>query len=231
MRKESNWTKEKIFALVITIIILLFFIGWLFVTFDKAFNPDTDICDDWNYQCKLLHIDDEWIDDCYINQEDYENKLIRDTGRMRIICDLWHPKNKCELNPNAEGCVCDEYPKPFFLVGTKTCLDDMCSTTYYFRDNCSNDILIFNSSGARVEITTICEANEDRKCISSHLPNECEKGNVDYVWDNSFNCLQEEEIKVTDGIGDTFAVGHYEYKCVQYEQVCRPKTIYDYNCS
>ena len=36
---------------------------------------------------------------------------VETSNEYKQVCKEWRSKNKCELDANAEGCVCDEYSK------------------------------------------------------------------------------------------------------------------------
>ena len=90
----------------IVIIILAFTIlglGLLFLRNISNFNPATDVCDEWKH-CDY-HCASSFTENC----EDHCSGCCGDVPlEVEDKCISWHPKDKCELNPNAEGCICDE---------------------------------------------------------------------------------------------------------------------------
>lgn len=89
------------------ILVILVGIGFLIYIYSEKFNPDkfnpeTDIC---LMDCRNLSY--------YETQEEWENFNKYCMGKgispTDVGCVKWRPKNKCELDPEAEGCICDEY--------------------------------------------------------------------------------------------------------------------------
>lgn len=66
--------------------LILIMLSSLFLFGCNQYSPETDVCEELQ----------EW----YKAGEDIPYKS---------ECYKWHPKSKCELNPNDESCVCDEY--------------------------------------------------------------------------------------------------------------------------
>jgi len=88
--------KAKVFGIVILIITFAILLTiW-------SFNPDRDVCTKYKKQIcyKDLPLEMEAVK-C---PSEYCTPFVCDGE-----CLEWRPKTKCELNPNDEGCVCDEY--------------------------------------------------------------------------------------------------------------------------
>lgn len=102
--------KISINAVVLLILILAIAIsslglGFIRGMFDTEFNPETDVCIEFSC-CNLEHINNDAL--CNQNKlvPEYDNECM---SSMVAECEEWRPKTKCELNPNDENCVCDEY--------------------------------------------------------------------------------------------------------------------------
>ena len=102
---------------ILIVIIILLSLGLVYLKGEFDFNPDEDVCEE---------IDESMMKGCTTTghltetaQEycrDVNGVFIKDEkyGWCCEICKSWRPKTKCELNPNDEGCVCDEHHKKGF---------------------------------------------------------------------------------------------------------------------
>lgn len=98
MKKAQGLSLDTI--IIAAVILLILIVMWALFTgkFD-TFNPERDVCTNANYGGEG-HFEGDWW--CY------------DTGFTECVqspdfrCLKWRPKNKCELDSNAEGCVCEE---------------------------------------------------------------------------------------------------------------------------
>ena len=168
-----------------------------FLKLDK-FNPDKDICLEW----------DKYMHDCmYIHNND---SYCMQYGK----CIERRPKIKCELNPEAEGCICDEHNN-FTCLLDNVCISKNNESIEKWCNRCNGEIL--------------------QHCIKSHEPDECEKNSSDWIWDNS--C--EESINSTlEFINNRteYCNGIICYNTLYFDgidcppKICRKKTIYDYSC-
>ena len=123
------------------------------IFFDR-FNPETDVCELW---------------DCH------DGSVYSQKTEECNICIDWRPKNICELDPEAEGCICDEYQ-----------WKERCQEIIDFLEKPKIKELPENFTEElyehEEEMLKICKIIY-YPCISSHLPNECESGNPDWVWE------------------------------------------------
>lgn len=119
MKKSERLSINIIIVTTIALLVLIFIVGYFNGGFSwQKFNPATDVCErDCITVLKEARIAlnsreglssdtslDEEFDICTKNWK----RSWADTEVLNE-CINWHPKNKCELNPEAEGCVCDEY--------------------------------------------------------------------------------------------------------------------------
>jgi len=95
-------------ALIILVLLVMIFTGRIGV-FKEQFDPEKHEC--------LEYIDD-WGDSCYLEKP--ECCWGRNDTIMGYCCDSsfllehskcldWQDKTPCQLDPNAEGCICDEF--------------------------------------------------------------------------------------------------------------------------
>ena len=193
-KKESKMKKTKIQEILdpraLWLIILLGGLCILivinpFLKSDK-FNPETDIC----------VVNETTL--CYLSFCDFNEKNIIEqkcnkSNCYYTQCVKWKPKTICELNPENLDCICDEW--------SNSCrFDSIGEYVYLSKFNESFEEWCLNNDGELLN-----------KCIKSHLPNECEKNNSDWIWDEvDYIC---------------------EKPCTQpTEKYCRKKIIYDLNC-
>lgn len=176
MKKE---TKRKIkYHLAwygwVYVIALLCLVLWVI---PNNFNPETDVCE----KCYLLQ-STGWRFNYPLdyNCEDIKGLLTKDE---KFVCEKHRPKTKCELNPEDEDCVCDEYEEDkytgWYVVqrhngksGGRS-FNDLNSTQFYW--------LINNAQDNETYGFEIHSEVEQGKCHSAHEKNECEKGNKDYI--------------------------------------------------
>lgn len=82
-------------------------------------------------------------------------------------------KLDCSKNPNAEGCVCDEY------FDYRECSEN-CEK--YYKN--SGDRYNKNYQNCNWDCMDKLNGKSPHYCLRAHNPNECEKGNPNYVWEN-----------------------------------------------
>jgi len=240
---KTEWFKTLLGVVICLIVFLIFYTSHQ----AKQFNPDEDVCNGVIYykvQCGYKYNDD-------VTWESYTYDLDKSCGGISIqlkvtsYCDEdWRPKTICELNPNSENCICVEYeyklPKKYDYVD-------------YYNFDCfkyEEDIKSYNKyndtlSETLIYMATIMQVScefyttpQKGECIKSHLPNECEKGNEDYILEyinytkgcNQYGCA----FGITDKWGyedATFNNKHLDnITTYLVTDGCRKKTIYDYSC-
>lgn len=98
VNKKYRVKKKIIHQLLIYAVLLLFiFVIAILngvIKFGQNFDSKKDVCiryEDAYFNKKMLATENEF----------HNYKLTRN------ICTLWRPKNRCELDPNAENCVCE----------------------------------------------------------------------------------------------------------------------------
>lgn len=103
--KSKELSNFKLVMIIILIIVglTIFLLAILTIggKFD-TFNPDEDVCIDDERQ--VVCLDEGW-------QTFKEGCNNIDT--IFIKCNEWRPKTICELDPNAEGCICEETKERF----------------------------------------------------------------------------------------------------------------------
>lgn len=222
----------------------------VFKCINQKFNPETDVCESWNDQyiglrkCEKVDLPLKQTKGycCY----NYEEGGI---GCMPVkYCLKWRPKNPCELNPNNEDCVCDEYEREeLYKINGWYC--NQCEDK---RDDCSgfdfkgNYTYVnqkyeeYSGKGNCGGISGITLVQDKGNCIKAHESDECEKGNPNWIndcdkWEltakdnTSFNGFSsyiytDEAYKLV--VGKDF---YTEAKCVEGYN-CRKKTIKDLTC-
>jgi len=188
IKMSKKYQSLDITAIIIaSLILIVFIVLWVIFTgqFKDKFNPSEDVCDSYG-------------------KTSWDGSKIYIYGELNNpICQKWHSKNKCELNPEAEGCVCDEYEEiPIEKVIIDHYLAD--NNSYEYTQNIVGNIIVTPENKntkvrtEKIDNYTLMVFQVLPNCLKSHLPNECEKGNTNYVFDNS---------------------------------TCRIKNIFDYNCS
>lgn len=205
------------------------FLNYIFLNFRcihdySTFNPDRDVCEEW--ECCVKYEYNEGaimpsvriIESCLYRSQNCSSSEYSSFYNGK--CNKWRPKNKCELNPEAEGCVCDEYEKILLTV---------------YRTINNTDILNLSVTSVTkwVKIETVNQGNDYLvyqilpDCIKSHLPNECEKGNPEYIVDLTKPCVCRDDLsgKSLVGSNETFYC-----KNVDCSMNCRKKTISDLSC-
>lgn len=98
------------------LIIMVISIG-IIITNNNKYNPETDVCEEWfcryndgfyhsgcDSSCESQRIDGHFQKEaCQI----YDN--INAPMLISSECSSWRSKTKCELNPEAEDCICDKW--------------------------------------------------------------------------------------------------------------------------
>jgi len=98
-KEQMNKDFNSFMTVVIMMIVVGAFVGLLIEPYPLPleFNPDTDVCLEWK-ECKTINYLGECKEWRNINFPDGLHK-----------CFEWRPKNKCKLDPESEGCICDEW--------------------------------------------------------------------------------------------------------------------------
>ncbi|MFC1590945.1 hypothetical protein ACFL43_00305 [Thermodesulfobacteriota bacterium] len=116
-KKQDKDIKKIIWTLIILAVAftLLFIVMPLGVVWEQSlkFNHETDVCEEWEgiltQDCREIKFDDfigKWV--CF--EEFKQMPCCPNTERSRSHpCTSWRSKTLCELDPEAEGCVCDEW--------------------------------------------------------------------------------------------------------------------------
>ena len=208
-KKKINDNKFLIFPAIIVIMaiytILSIWFNWF--PFQEKFNPATDVCDEWKVSCdsgfKLIGY--------YITREpEAPNRK----------CSSWHPKDKCQLNPEAEGCVCDEYDSGNFYDIS------VCNITIRVKFNIvmnrMTEPIIKCDCGTGICNLRVDQVIDNPKCIRSHLPVQPIKIDLDNEkcvehTNETFDCQTAQDFCKAD-----------EWYCDKYDKYCclkkSPKT-------
>jgi len=207
------------------------------------FNPDTDVCLEWSACNKNNHIcsyptilGEESVNDFIEMNPHYD---------WEKLCKLWRPKTKCELNPEDEGCICDEYKqiqnykKHYFDGNAEVIMNGSEVIVFYLEYKLKDgniiemknvaDILSNVSWTSRYNDYLVIHTEdgvENGSCISSHLPNECEKENPNWILDGKCNGdIYDSEEKNENGIP-------FEKLCsTEWVEICRKKNLEDFSCN
>jgi len=75
----------------------------------NEYNEETDVCEEWEWDCK--------------NVKDYNEMYNKKDCDEKNRCLKWREKNICEINPKAEGCICDEYETITISHDYQRCID------------------------------------------------------------------------------------------------------------
>jgi len=255
MKKEK--TNKKLVVISIIIVVICFFLVILLAPkYYAEFNLDKHICEKAciEYDCedapkRRCQVDNQWS---YCGYSPYK-------------CADWRDKTKCELNPNAEGCICDEWKYVSRVECTEYMLDKYGITYREYSETHGGGETITGSDyyNGGENTYNLVRGIDDRivfnvtekcpkYCIKSHEPNECEKGNPNYIIDSKCNGepLKKENISICNpcmGAGNEKDLcystckksiekhnnnvdGHKKAieKCKKKN--CRLKTIMDYSC-
>ena len=230
----------------IFIVALIFLIGLIFFVIflsceKKQFNPEEDVClDEYNRPCK-------YVEPCSFNEGEYTCwGEWEGYGRSGYNCNQnFRPKTKCQLDPEAEGCICDGYEEKEMEIYTNEFEKQLITSWSFDSDkiasitvpigqfryvDCSSKIMsdCGNYHCKNINLTTCNAYNDVQKidtillytdnCIKSHEANECELENPDYVLDYD-NCPLTFKFNKSETIDVTCG-----------KPSCRKKTIYDYSC-
>lgn len=140
--------KSKLVIIMCSILFVVVVGLPLYITYNSDYDPEKHVCTKMCESEEILPAT-VWIH-CTSGETFYRK------GQ----CMEWRNKNKCEIDPNEEGCVCDE----------RRHIYDFCDqmTVEYMKTSCiglvSMDIAVWGNP-----------------CIKAHVPNECEKGNRKYI--------------------------------------------------
>jgi hypothetical protein len=243
--------------LFVAIIIFLIFIFIRDYETFFGFNPDEDICLEW--EC--------------LNCASFDNCL--ENGCYAEVCEEWREKTICELSPESEGCICDEYEakyEPIELpefnwvktmeidLGKDYDFDENQYMRMYFNKEIDYKVKkVIRDNNTYMEIYNLKEIWETKLtkvgevCVKSHLPDECEKGNPDWVLEEFilheefigdytnkpiptlFNITEIKKItyNYTTNITSIFYLSNDDYTWDGFDvgkRICRKKTIEDYSC-
>jgi len=122
-KKQSNPNKmtflDWILSTAILAIYVLIIIGavsgagftynWL--VNKSSFNPEKDIC--LELKCHYKSGETGLIT--------LDGRTSCGTATIEQSCFNWRSKNKCEINPETEGCVCDEYEQEMDFIKANKC--------------------------------------------------------------------------------------------------------------
>lgn len=219
-KKGFDLSINGIVILILAITMLGLGLAFLRTILGSDFNSNTDVCDKYKIYNSI---------GCYKEDATEEGLSCKKQYNISTYgnCIKWHPKNKCELNPEAEGCVCDEYETivySIYVLGSDIKIETTNKTILdYLKKN---------------KDYNIDYAYTEPSCIKSHLPNECEKGNEDWIIDFSYSYIFNGTEFDACGNYYTIFIGEYNKvllseNCSKYaikKEFCRKKTIYDYSC-
>ena len=245
-KKSQGLSLNTIMITAIVLIVLV--VLWAIFTgrmglLNPKFNPEKDECDEWiNGIYSTDHCDEE---PRFIGGDINKWMCLDDQEGSPYTCKSWHPKSKCQLDPNAEDCVCDEYETKIISNFYDSCETNFKNESEYLKHkymgeySCRRVTYLYFANGEHftidekdkasfiefinndVKLIEIncryinCRIDEEVKtCIKAHEPNECEKGNENYVWDCPVE-LKPPIAKSPGGCGAT---------------ICRKKTIQDMGC-
>lgn len=163
MTKKKYIIKNKFlfFGLMVAFCVIVIFILYSLENHFNKFNPETDVCTQFHIGNCIKQLNNpNKCHDLY-----WDNPL-----NFSEYCTDWRPKNKCELDIDAEGCICDEY-----ISCEKIYLEEYPNRTF---------CLIQTEEGKEPMLYENWEKHSwSNDCIKSHLPNECELKNPNWVWD------------------------------------------------
>jgi len=221
-------------ALLVIVILAIIFTGRAEL-FRESFNPDEDVCLEEELTCKEGYYMKGNI--CFKWFKRYDAYFPQHTTK----CSDWRPKTICKLNPNDERCICDEW---------KGCKNKEILYDWLVGDNIT---FCYDDGGYRTYPTEEEEKYEKAffGCIKSHLPNECELNNPDWVWDykvigikkngsvNKSIEIDNQTLNITIDwkvLNSDEEVNFGDVKIKKecgipiFNNFCRKKTIYDYSC-
>jgi len=151
-KKENLKIKSPaVFILTMVILCVVVILFLYFVETSNKFNPETDVCLEWELCnneegfCNIVE-SEEICDECIekLKWIDFSKE-----------CVDFRTKNKCELNTESEGCICDEW-------------QEICDMEYIL----TNESFIYEGR---------FNCKNSGNCIKAHLPNECELNNPKYI--------------------------------------------------
>lgn len=150
----------------------------------QEFNPVTDIC----------------TKDLYGSSTEEDLYIVNILEPS--VCKEWQKKIKCELNPNDEGCVCDELDEKIVCVGQYI--------------------------DTREKEQVRCISKKIINCLKSHEANECEKVNPEWIWqDTRIFSVYNNQTWVSGCIESTFDFKNGS--CIP-DKICRIKELKDLTC-
>ena len=212
--KVNNWIILFIFLMIGVMVIAYF---GLSEKYDKSRHICTKTCKDiWENFSSLS------------NLNKYEQ--CRGYNYDEHLCIEWQPKTKCELYPNDESCLCEEYGNYKKLEDYPDFMPPMFIVEY--EDFVQGHTTIFLYSHSEVDgysnmtdyLNKKYSVRENNKeCIKSREKTECEKGNLNYVLEPVY------EEKVIGVVPDKDNITEYRIILTGYN--CRKKQLKDFNCS
>ena len=117
MIKMNNKEKINLKTTIITAVVVIVFIliATLYPLIFEEFNPEIHNCDKNSSYCS----EDGYEMYGVLGQEGKEKCCDVDSCYYPpdIDCKEWHDKSPCTIDPNAEGCVCDEYEVKKYYQG------------------------------------------------------------------------------------------------------------------
>lgn len=171
MNKDVNERFKKVMIWVnfwLIVIVCIFMAAY--TELNNTFDPNKDVCLIFEHNISrencIFYKDQQDI--CYINPEIKiwvnDNTLLGSTYK----CDSWRPKNKCDLDPEAEGCICDEWKTDWVTIY------DTCTI----------------HKGSVVN----CLVEENKTCIKAHEP-VCKEVCWTEVWTKGTQELERQKCK------------------------------------
>jgi hypothetical protein len=169
-------SSKRIFvAMAIATIVLLFII---FHT--PKFNPSTDVCDNEYSFGYPMNSKPDVLSNCY-NIHISNERIYHDDITMRATCcKSWHPKNKCEISPEAEGCVCEYILNTSINLAEKTCGFDEQIVEYSshsIKYNCSIPVYQNSSNCIKSHLRTLADLSCSELLDYYENGNQCLKVN------------------------------------------------------
>lgn len=219
-------------ALIVLLVIVLIFTGR--INLFKQYDEEKHYCEETCFEAYT-----RLIENTPLGGEPTESKykfncwFCNTFTCLKGFCYDWRDKDKCELNPEAEGCICDEkvYKKEDVMVYGALLYkteDNNCTfEVKYHKDGryYNGELLRNDTEDKDISYGTV-ECDTPLFCIKSHLPNECEKENPDYVLDcdKGGGCEINNGTLLTYWRDDVCNINNCPKK------ICRKKTIRDYPC-
>lgn len=191
MKKKQDETLS-LKVIVIAALCLLFLalmLAWFYAT-NIQFNPEKDVCTSY-----------KTIEYCNDGTLKTLKEGCNDLRNLTTSCQEWRPKTRCEIDPEAEGCVCDEYSeetwKDFVYYYDTYRFFDYAKLLDFLKNESCHSFKVETYDGTNPMYTCIVQTIKVKtntfrgECLSAHEANECEKGNTDYTIDHGECRLKE----------------------------------------